>query len=173
MTFDLILEVNNVIYDNSLNNFLKSILFSPDGTLILSVSETDHNFMIWDSTSVSAEVNSSEHANSSFECNQKNRNINLFSKFSAGESIYDSKWYPFADVNDPTSCCFISTTRDHPIQLWDVSGFLRCTYVGHNQQDELDSANSLSFNLTGERIYAGSNSTIRLVQCSRCRLPRC
>lgn len=46
-----------------------------------------------------------------------------------GETIYDFSWYPQMSVADPVSCCFASTTRAHPIHVWDaVTGDLRCSY---------------------------------------------
>ena len=63
---------------------------------------------------------------------------------------------------DPSTCCFITASKDHPIHLWDsLTDSLRCTYKGHNHLDELDSPTSLTFNLTGDKIYAGSNAMIR------------
>ena len=40
------------------------------------------------------------------------------------------------------------------------------SYVGRNALDELDSAVSISFNLTGDKIYAGSKNMIRCFDVS-------
>ena len=40
----------------------------------------------------------------------------------AGDAIYDYAWYPFMHSAQPASCCFLSSCRDHPIQLWDAYG---------------------------------------------------
>jgi WD40 repeat protein len=84
-----------------------------------------------------------------------------------GEPNYETKWYPLMSISDSASCCFISTSKDHPIHLWDISGCLRCTYKGHNHLDELDSPTSITFNLTGDKIYAGSNRMIRCFDVSQ------
>jgi WD40 repeat protein len=81
-----------------------------------------------------------------------------------GESIYDLKWYPSAAQG--TTPCFVSTSRDHPIMLWDVGdqhteAAVRCTYRGYDHNDEIAAAVSLGFNLTGDKLYAGYNRMIR------------
>jgi len=83
-----------------------------------------------------------------------------------GEAIYDLKWYPGMQSSDPATKCFISTSRDHPIMLWDAGredgkAAVRCSYRGYDLADELDAAISLTFNLTGDKIYAGYERMIR------------
>jgi WD40 repeat protein len=80
-----------------------------------------------------------------------------------GEAVYDIDWFSQMKSNDISTQCYISTSSDHPIHLWDIDGVLRCTYRGHNHLDELDSAISVKFNLHGTKIYAGSNQMIRLL----------
>ncbi|CAL5411294.1 unnamed protein product [Camellia sinensis] len=36
-----------------------------------------------------------------------------------GDPVYDFCWYPYMFASDPVTCVFASTTRDHPINLWD------------------------------------------------------
>lgn len=84
----------------------------------------------------------------------------------AGDTIFDAKWYPLMNGSDPITCCFATTTRDHPIHLWDaVSGQIRCSYLGYNHYDELDSAYSLAFNMEGDKLYCGANKVVRYVSC--------
>lgn len=46
-----------------------------------------------------------------------------------GEMVYDYCWYPRMNSYEPSSCCFLSTTRDHPLHLWDAyTGRLRCKF---------------------------------------------
>ncbi|KAK8969340.1 hypothetical protein KSP40_PGU013091 [Platanthera guangdongensis] len=48
-----------------------------------------------------------------------------------------------------------STTRDHPIHLWDaVSGELRGTYRAYDGMDEITAALSVSFNTSGTKMLA-------------------
>jgi telomerase Cajal body protein 1 len=34
--------------------------------------------------------------------------------------VYDFCWYPMMRPGDLASCCYVSTSRDHPIHLWDA-----------------------------------------------------
>jgi WD40 repeat protein len=38
---------------------------------------------------------------------------------------------------------------------------IRCSYIGYNQYDEIDPSTCISFNLFGDKLYAGSNRMIR------------
>ncbi|RVX08473.1 Telomerase Cajal body protein 1 [Vitis vinifera] len=52
----------------------------------------------------------------------------------------------------PVTCVFASTTRDHPIHLWDAaSGELRCTYRAYDAVDEITTAFSIAFNPAGTK----------------------
>jgi WD40 repeat protein len=80
-----------------------------------------------------------------------------------GDSIYDFCWWPGMDSNNPASCCFIQSRRDHPIHLVDaITGTLRSTFKMFNAVDEVEAATALAFNLTGDKIYAGCNRMIRI-----------
>lgn len=85
-------------------------------------------------------------------------------KISEGEDIYDFAWFPFmrsegnyvaAEVLtflDPSTCAFLSTSRDHPIHLWDAyTGRSRTSYVAYDDADEPSAAYSLCFNPTGDK----------------------
>ena len=37
-----------------------------------------------------------------------------------GELIYDYAWFPLMSALDPATCCFASTSRAHPVHLWDA-----------------------------------------------------
>ncbi|KAK3011110.1 hypothetical protein RJ639_012669 [Escallonia herrerae] len=57
-----------------------------------------------------------------------------------------------AEDSDPVTCVFASTTRDHPIHLWDAtSGELRCTYRAYDAMDEISAAFSVGFNPVGTK----------------------
>ncbi|MFS8009072.1 putative transcription factor WD40-like family [Helianthus anomalus] len=71
-------------------------------------------------------------------------------------------------ASDPVSCVFATTTRDHPIHLWDTStGQLRCTYRAYDNMDEITAAFSIGFNPTGTKIFAGYNKSIRIFDIHR------
>lgn len=57
---------------------------------------------------------------------------------------------------EPASCVFISTSRDHPIHMWDAfTGGLRASYRAYDHLDEVVAANSVCFNAGGDKIFAG------------------
>lgn len=128
-----------------------------------------------------------------------------FLQVNEGEPVYDFCWYPGMSLSgacwiascdtvmilfllwqlvtpdvccftDPATCVFASTSRDHPIHLWDAtngevrlvssgvwlignSDFdylfwelqLRCTYRAYDAMDEITAALSVSFNSTGSK----------------------
>lgn len=148
------------------SNFAKSFQFSPCGLLALSATEQDTAVV----SSLQGEaVDCSRYYKHSTESNPvlESSASSLSHKCSIpiGESIYDLKWHP---ASTDAVHLFASTSRDHPIVLWDVGGEdgkgrMICSYRGYDQADELEAAISLSFNLTGDKVYAGSNRMIRLV----------
>lgn len=106
-------------------NFTKGCQWSPDGTCLLVPSE-DFRIRIYElpkelySEKIPSELSST--------------------KFSAalavkeGGLIYDTCWYPFMNSWEPATCCFLSTSRESPIHLWDAfNGELRATYRAYNQ----------------------------------------
>nr|AFK42969.1 unknown [Lotus japonicus] len=85
-----------------------------------------------------------------------------------GEAIHDFCWYPYMSAADPVTNVFATTTRDHPIHLWDAtSGQLRCTYRAYDAMDEITTAFSIAFNPAGSRIFAGYNKCIRIFDLHR------
>ncbi|EPS71564.1 hypothetical protein M569_03195, partial [Genlisea aurea] len=144
------------------NNFLKGAKWSPDGSCFLICCE-DNSFMCFnlphgDDSGV-VDANSSELDSDSFEANLV---------LTEGESIYDYCWYPYMSCSNPDLCVFASSTRDHPIHLWDAnSGQLRCTYRAYDSMDEITTAFSIGFNPGGNKIFAGYNKTIRIFDVHR------
>lgn len=85
-----------------------------------------------------------------------------------GESVYDFCWYPYMSASDPVTSVFATTSRDHPIHLWDASsGQLRCTYRAYDAVDEITAAFSIAFNPTGTKIFAGYNKSVRVFDLHR------
>ncbi|XP_022927126.1 telomerase Cajal body protein 1 [Cucurbita moschata] len=125
------------------NNFFKGVKWSPDGSCFLTSSEDNslRRFNLPDyGNDVSGNVAGEEDSFTS----------NLV--VGEGESVYDFCWYPYMSASDPVTCVFASTTRDHPIHLWDAaSGELRCTYRAYDAMDEITAAFSISFNPAGTK----------------------
>jgi len=139
--------------------FWKGCKWSPDGLCILTNSD-DNALRIFNLPQDLIQ-----------ECDSKNQKIETMSpelKMKEGEIIYDYDWYPFMSSYDSSTCCLISTSKDHPVHLWDAfTGHIRCSYLSFNHLDELVAANSLSFNLDGSKIYCGYNKMLRIFDSSR------
>lgn len=180
-------------WSESINdNFLKSLQFSPDGSCLLSSSEngrlqvwnvTDNGFVernkyyyYSSTTNESTELAPVQEISTDVKISNP---LSMQHDINAGESVFDCKWHPYANAQDSNSFCFATTCRDHPIHIWDATtGTIRGTYRSHNHLDELDTANCLTFNLTGERIYSGSNRMIRCFDvanpgCGHTDIPTC
>lgn len=80
----------------SSSDFIKSFQFSPDGNLGLSATECGSYLL----THIPSEVVTQQ----GYYCTSNERvmktEITEFSRFSAGESINDFKWYPGMNSND-------------------------------------------------------------------------
>jgi telomerase Cajal body protein 1 len=167
--------------------FLKALYLSPDGRALLATHE-DSNIVKYhqiDSDIIDGNKyydnvvvpECDERVESNLDCPDDDQvrgsceatsnASTMHETITVGESIHDCKWYPFMNLQEPSTCCFITASRDHPIHLWDLaSGKVRCSYVGHNDKDELDLTASVTFNTAGDRIYAGSNRMIRCFDVS-------
>ncbi|CAN0065207.1 unnamed protein product, partial [Ectocarpus fasciculatus] len=74
-----------------------------------------------------------------------------------GETVYDFAWYPHMSSSEPATSVFVSTSRDHPLHMWDAfTGNLRATYRAYDHLDEVVAANSVCFNTAGDKIFAGA-----------------
>lgn len=144
------------------NNFLKGAKWSPDGSCFL-VSTEDRFLRIFDlrsdSDHYSCTLNDSSIKDDSFLSNMD---------LCEGESVYDFCWYPYMSASDPDTCVFATTTRDHPVHLWDaITGQLRCSYRAYDAMDEIAAAYSVAFNGNGAKLFCGYNKTIRVFDTSR------
>lgn len=72
------------------------------------------------------------------------------------EIIYDYAWWPHMNSMHPNTCCFVSTSKDQPIHLWDAfNGKLRASYIAKNHVDEVSSAYCLGFSPDGMQLIGG------------------
>ncbi|KAI3996061.1 hypothetical protein MKX01_037571 [Papaver californicum] len=140
------------------NNFLKGIKWSPDGSCFLTSSD-DNTLRKFD---LPDNVDSTQQDAADEDSYLANLVLN------EGESVYDYCWYPYMSASEPTTCVFATTTRDHPIHLWDAtSGQLRCTYRAYDAMDEITAAFSVAFNNSGTKVYGGYNKSIRVFDLHR------
>lgn len=137
------------------NNFLKGVKWSPDGTCLLTNSE-DHKIRLFEMP---------EEANDSH-----GSYMELAPTFSVtkGEAVHDIAWFPQMRSDDAATCCFLSTGRGAPMQLWDAfTGELRATYRAFDQVDEVTSAYSAAFNEDGSKIFGGFKNLVRVFDIQR------
>ncbi|PKI62794.1 hypothetical protein CRG98_016802 [Punica granatum] len=136
------------------NNFLKGLKWSPDGSCFLTSCE-DNTLRVFTLSTYGVLFLSAD----SFLANVI---------VTEGESVYDFCWYPYMSASDPVSCVFATTTRDHPIHIWDsTTGQLRCTYRAYDAVDEITAAYSIAFNPSGTKIFAGYNKSVRVFDVHR------
>lgn len=106
-------------------NFTKGCQWSPDGTCLLVPSE-DFKLRIYE---LPPDLYSQKIPSDTTPIN-----INAILTMKEGGLIYDTCWYPFMNSWEPATCCFLSTSRESPIHLWDAfNGELRATYRAYNQ----------------------------------------
>uniref|UniRef100_A0A915PMY6 WD repeat-containing protein 79 n=1 Tax=Setaria digitata TaxID=48799 RepID=A0A915PMY6_9BILA len=95
-----------------------------------------------------------------FTFDREKLKVELKSSMGMGDLIYDSCWHP---IND----WLATSSKDHPIHVWDSDGQWLTAFRGINSLDELDSAHSLCFVSDGSYLYAGYKSIIRKFDMNR------
>ncbi|XP_063967162.1 telomerase Cajal body protein 1-like [Lytechinus pictus] len=144
-------------------NFLKGCKWSPDGLCILTNSE-DQTLRLFN---LPPQAYGTDISTDDQSIGQE-REPDSVLQIQEGELIYDYCWYPKMDSYLPETCCLASTSRDHPIHLWDAfTGKLRGTYKPMNSVDELTTPHSLCFSKNGRRLFCGFNKTIRIFYTDR------
>ncbi|XP_028047467.1 telomerase Cajal body protein 1 [Monomorium pharaonis] len=145
---------------NLCENFTKGCQWSPDGTCLLVPSE-DFRIRIYE---LPAELWSFSQIPSDFM--QTNFTAALTVK--EGGLVYDTCWYPFMNSWEPVTCCFLSTSRESPVHLWDAfTGELRATYRAYNQVDEVEASISVQFVDSGKEIWCGFKNAVRTFNTDR------
>ena len=133
--------------DFGTGNFLKGCKWAPDGLCFLS--NADDNYV--------------KIFNTPYECLiDKIQDIELPLQLGAclmikePGTVYDYCWWPLMNSNEPVTCCFATTSSDHPVHLWDAfNGKLRATYIALNSVQELTSPYSLCFSNDGQQLLCG------------------
>lgn len=139
---------------NLCENFTKGCQWSPDGTCLLVPSE-DFRIRIYE---LPRELYSEK-----ISANSTSTNFPAVLTIKEGGLIYDTCWYPFMNSWESTTCCFLSTSRESPIHLWDAfNGQLRATYRAYNQVDEVEASISVQFVDSAKEIWAGFKNALRI-----------
>ncbi|XP_011866183.1 PREDICTED: telomerase Cajal body protein 1-like isoform X2 [Vollenhovia emeryi] len=144
---------------NTRENFTKGCQWSPDGTCLLVPSE-DFGIRIYE---LPRELYSGQ-VPSDFVQNDFASALMV----KEGGLVYDTCWYPFMNSWDPATCCFLSTSRESPVHMWDAfTGELRATYRAYNQVDEVEAAISVQFVQSGREIWCGFKNAVRTFDTDR------
>lgn len=140
-------------------NFTKGCQWSPDGTCLLVPSE-DLRIRIYE---LPRELYSGQ-----FSSNFIQTDFKPALTVKEGGLIYDVCWYPFMNSWEPITCCFLSTSRESPVHLWDAfTGELRATYQPYNQVDEIEASLSVQFVNSGREIWCGFKNAVRTFDTDR------
>ncbi|XP_014488078.1 PREDICTED: telomerase Cajal body protein 1 [Dinoponera quadriceps] len=140
-------------------NFTKGCQWSPDGTCLLVPSD-DCRMRIYE---LPRELYSGK-IPSDFAW------TNFASALTVKEGglIYDTCWFPFMSAWDASTCCFLSTSKDNPVHLWDaITGELRATYRAYNQVDEIEASLSTRFVNVGSEVWCGFKNAVRTFDTNR------
>lgn len=158
-------DVKGTICPNT--NFIKGVKWSADGACFLTASD-DNCLRIFDLPS-EAYASGEAKLQQSTELVQDNQDsFPAALEVQEGELVYDYAWYSCMHTSDPVSCCFATSSRAHPIHLWDAcTGGLRCVYRAYDAADEVTAAYSIAFDRQGSHIWAGYNKAIRVFDLSR------
>ncbi|KAL6261430.1 hypothetical protein P5V15_006523 [Pogonomyrmex californicus] len=140
-------------------NFTKGCQWSPDGTCLLVPSE-DFRIRIYE---IPRELYSGQGPSDFIQTD-----FMPALTVKEGGLIYDTCWYPFMNSWEPMTCCFISTSKESPIHLWDAfTGELRATYRAYNQVDEVEASISVQFVNSGREIWCGFKNVLRTFDTDR------
>ncbi|XP_078035279.1 telomerase Cajal body protein 1 homolog [Augochlora pura] len=143
----------------SCENFTKGCQWSPDGTCLL-VSSEDFRNRIFELPH--------EFYSEKIPSNLESTNFKAVLNIKEGGIIYDTCWYPYMNSWEPATCCFLSTSKESPIHLWDAfNGELRATYRAYNQVDEVEASISMQFIDSAKEIWAGFKNGLRIFNMER------
>ncbi len=128
--------------------YLKGCKFSPDGLCVLTASSDDALRIF--------EIPKSDDDDSD------DGDWNACVTMKEGETVYDFCWHPKMDSACWETSCLLSTAQYQPIHLYDAyDGRVRATYRCFNHLDEMVAANSVAFDQSGGKIYAGLKHEVR------------
>lgn len=141
-------------------NFTKGCFWSPDGTCLLVPAE-DFKIRIYE---IPRQLYDKK------PCLNDWTTIELTATLTIKEGgiIYDTCWFPFMNSWHPETCCFLSTSKESPVHLWDAyTGELRATYRPYNQVDEIEAPISIQFVDYGNTLWCGLKNSLKIFDVQR------
>eukprot|EP00948_MAST-09A_sp_MAST-9A-sp1_P001944 g1944.t1 len=173
--------------------FWKGCAFSPDGTCVLA-NNNDNRMRIFSSPSflhgnqnadIQTDIRDQASDNNGTITNTSMMTLSEgFLSLEETEAIYDFAWLPTMNWSEhPESCYFLTTSRDHPIHIWNAwkpERSPRASLRALNAKEELDTAFSIALQKTNpfsstdsskascsSQLVAGYQSAIRLfdIEC--------
>ena len=139
------LTITSTTITSNADDFPQGCLFSPDGSCILtSIGKTLRLYNTADAFTSQWKA--------ALHC-------------PAAESIRSLAWYPHMQSDDPSTCCFLATSRDQPVHLYDAyTAKVRAAYCPYNALDEIEAPNVAIFHPThGQTLVAGGFRTDRRI----------
>ena len=103
------------------DDFFKGAKWSPDGTCLLAAAD-DNKLRMFElpATTLGRLRREGPGGPAGVEEDSGPEGLSLAFAVSEGETIYDYCWYPGMSSAEPASCCFASSSRDHPVHMWDA-----------------------------------------------------
>ena len=151
-------------YRSPPNNTLRGVHWSPDGLCLLAASE-DRKLRLFElPEKLQSEETIAAATDDAASSNELPNPLTILE----GDAIYDYAWYPAMDSAQPATCCFASSSREHPARLWDAyTGQCRASYVSYNHLDEIVAPHSLAFSPGTSKLYCGFERAIRIFDIAR------
>lgn len=73
----------------------------------------------------------------------------------------DFEWFPWMNGAEDSSCCFVSVSKDLPIQMWSTrTGQLRSSWTAKDHLDQVSTCNSVSISPDGRYVVGGGQARL-------------
>ncbi|RKP38364.1 WD40-repeat-containing domain protein, partial [Dimargaris cristalligena] len=139
-------------------NFFQRATWSPDGSFLLTSSNDQcaRVFQLPTDTLTTAAATGSPEPLEAFQCLRQSHGILALD------------WYPHVDYYHPSTWCFVSSTRDHPVHLWNAyTGKVQATYWAEDDKGQKIAAYALAFHPDGQSLYTGYHDAIHIFDVQR------
>lgn len=141
--------------NKSSQHYTKGVVFSPDGTCLLSVVNST-GMLCYE---LPQDLYQKDEIDAEREITLMKPVIQIETK----GNLYDFQWYPFMSSYDPETCFWISSSQNEPIKMFDAfTGSYKCSFRAYDNVDELEAALSVCFSGDGQCIYGGYKKSIKI-----------